>query len=71
MDLRNDMFIFVCQLPCVELPLVFSFCSLYACLTRLRSVQVDPGGKHTPNEWNCTVSYETRQLKKIYLKLRD
>eukprot|EP00752_Nemacystus_decipiens_P017948 g16088.t1 len=33
--------------------------------------QVDPGGKHNPTKWSCTVSYETRQLKKIYLKLRD
>ncbi|CAB1119336.1 unnamed protein product [Ectocarpus sp. CCAP 1310/34] len=33
--------------------------------------QVDPGGKHTADKWNCTVSYETRQLKKIFLKLRD
>ncbi|CAM9795328.1 unnamed protein product [Ectocarpus sp. 6 AP-2014] len=33
--------------------------------------QVDPGGKHTPDKWSCTVSYETRQLKKIFLKLRD
>lgn len=35
------------------------------------SSQVDPGGKHKPPKWNCTVSHETRQLKKIFLKLRD
>ena len=34
-------------------------------------LQVDPGGKQTPTKWNCTVSYETRQFKKIFLKLRD
>ncbi|CAN0180172.1 unnamed protein product, partial [Discosporangium mesarthrocarpum] len=34
--------------------------------------QVDPDGKHPSSQKrNNTVSYETRQLKKIFLKLRD
>lgn len=33
--------------------------------------QVHLGAKPRPHQWSCTVSYETRQLKKIFLKLRD